>query len=133
GGGIIIDGKIFRGANGFAGEIGHMLLKPGEPPYPTQDKRGEVEQFLSGTAMGKRCEAASHPGEYLEGEVCEFMRPDVFREVAWLVTNLTHLIDPSVIVFGGSAGHALKPHLSKVETELKKWMLPGTPIPALKI
>ncbi len=131
GGGIVIDRKIFRGANGFAGEIGHMLLQPGSPPFPTEDKRGEVEQFLSGTAMGKRCEAAKNPEEYLDGEVCDFMQPDVFREVAWLITNLTHVLDPSVIVFGGSAGRALKPHLKKVETELKAWMLPGTPLPKI--
>lgn len=133
GGGIVIDGKIFHGDHGFAGEMGHMLLKPGEPPYPTENKRGEVEQFLSGTAMGKRCEAANRPEDYFEGQVCEFMRPEIFQEVAWLITNLTHLLDPSIIIFGGSAGRALKPHFKKVETELKKWMLPGTPIPKLAV
>ncbi len=133
GGGIVMNGTLYRGARGHAGEIGHMLLRPGEPPYETDDKRGEVEQFLSGTAMGRRCAAANRPEEYLEGEVCEFMRPDVFREVAWLVTSLTHLLDPSVIVFGGSAGRALSPHLPAITRELQTWMLPGTPLPRLAI
>lgn len=124
GGGIVIDGKIFRGGRGYAGEVGHLLLKPGEPPYPTDDKRGDAEQFLSGTAMGKRCEAASRPEDYLEGAVCGFMQPQVFREVAWLIADALHLIDPSVIVFGGSAGRALKPHLPVILTELKSWLLP---------
>lgn len=133
GGGIVIDGKVLSGAHGFACEIGHMLLKPGEPPYETDDKRGDVEQFLSGTAMGKRCEAAKRPEDYLKGEVCSFLRPEVFREVAWMCASLTHLLDPSVIVFGGSAGRALAPYLSTIETELKNWMLPGIPTPPLKI
>ncbi len=131
GGGIVIDGKIFEGAHGYAGEIGHMLLMPGKPPYETEDKRGEVEQFLSGTAMGKRCEAASSPEEYLEGAVCSFMRPDIYREVAWLCASLLSLLDPDVIVFGGSAGHSLGKHIKEIEQELKKWIVPGAPLPTI--
>ncbi len=133
GGGLVVNGRLFEGAHGFAAELGHMLLMPGRPPYETADKRGEVEQFLSGTAMGRRCEAAKRPEEYLEGEVCGFMQPQVFREVAWLVTSLAHLVDPSVVVFGGSAGRALKPHLPAIEAELKLWMLPKMPLPRLAI
>ncbi len=133
GGGIVIDQKLFTGAHGFAGEIGHMLLKPGEPPYPTKDLRGDVEQFLSGTAMGRRCNSAKKPQDYLEGEVCEWMRPEIFREVAWMITSLTHVIDPDIIVFGGSAGRALKPHVEEIKKELKQWMLPGSSIPELAI
>ncbi len=133
GGGIIIDGKIFQGSHGFAGEVGHMLLMPGKPPYHTDDMRGEVEQFLSGTAMGHRCTDAKKPQDYLEGEVCEWMRPEIFREVAWLATSLTYVLDPDIIVLGGSAGHALKPHLPKVMEELRKWTLPSTPLPEMAI
>jgi predicted NBD/HSP70 family sugar kinase len=110
-----------------------MLLQPGQPPYPTPDSRGEVEQFLSGTAMRHRCTAAKRPEEYLEGEVCSFMRPDIFREVAWLCVNLTHLLDPSVIIFGGSSGKALKPHFKEIEKEFKKWSLPGSFAPVLAV
>ena len=133
GGGIVINGKIFHGENGFAAEIGHMLLKPGEPPFVTEDKRGDVEQFVSGTALGKRCQEAKTPEEYLEGEVCGFLQPMIFREIAWIVVNVTHLLDPSVIVFGGSAGRALGPHLDEISDELKNWMLPNTPLPDLAI
>lgn len=133
GGGIVIDGKIFHGSKGYAGEIGHMLLQPGQPPYETDDMRGEVEQFFSGSAMGKRCEAAGKPEDYLEGAVCEFMRPDVFREIAWTCVNLTHLLDPDIIVFGGSAGLSLKGHLPEIEKEILKWMLPGTPIAKMAV
>ncbi len=132
GGGIVIDGKPFEGAHGYGAELGHMLMMPGNPPYETKDRRGEVEQFLSGTAMGKRCEAASTPEEYLEGAVCSFMQPQIYREVAWLCTNLIHLLDPDVIIFGGSAGHALFKHIKQIEKELKQWTLPGTPVPEIK-
>ncbi len=132
GGGLVIDGKLFEGAHGYAAEIGHMLMMPGKPPYDDpDDKRGRVEQFLSGTAMGKRCEEAQSPEDYLEGAVCSFMQPDIYREVAWLCTTLTYMLDPDVIVFGGSAGHALLKHIDEITAELKKWTLPGTPLPAI--
>ncbi|MBI1812910.1 ROK family protein [Candidatus Peregrinibacteria bacterium] len=133
GGGIVIDGKILHGAHGYAGEIGHMLLMPGKPPYRIADARGDIEQFLSGTAMGKRCEEAKRPEDYLKGEVCSFLRPEVFREIAWMCTTLSHLLDPSIIIFGGSTGKALRPHLAAITKELETWLLPGTPAPILAI
>ncbi len=124
GGGIVINQKLFRGSRGYAGEVGHLLLQPGKPPYPTDDQRGEVEQFLSGTAMGYRCQAAKRPEDYLEGEVCGFLQPNVFKELCWLIVDVMHVLDPSIIVLGGSAGRAMKPHIDKIYTELKHWLLP---------
>lgn len=133
GGGLIINGSIYHGAHGFASEVGHTLLVPGHPPYPTDDKRGDTEQFLSGTSLGKRCEAAKRPQDYLVGEVCAYLRPEVFREVAWLCVNLTHVLDPSIIVFGGSTGRALKPHLAAIKSEMQQWLLPGASSPEIAI
>ena len=131
GAGIVIDGELFYGARGFAGEVGHMLLQPGTPPFETADKRGEVEQFLSGTALGKRCTQAKSPQDYLDGPACDFLHADLFREIAWLVVNVMHLVDPSIVVFGGSVGKALKPHLPAIREELKRWLLPGITPPEL--
>lgn len=131
GGGIVINGTLFHGTHGYAGEVGHALLVPSQPPYPTGDRRGDVEQFLSGTAMGKRCEAAKRPQDYLEGKVCSFLQPEVMREVAWFIVNALHFIDPSIVIFGGSTGRALKPHLSAIERELQTWLLPGVKPPML--
>lgn len=131
GGGIVIDGKLFRGSQGFAGEFGHTLLIPGNPPVEDGNTRGEVEQFLSGTAMQRRCTAAKKPEDLLEGEACAFLHPEIVREAAWLCASLTHILNPSVIVFGGSTGRALKAYLGAIEEELTVWILPGTPLPRL--
>lgn len=129
GGGIVIDGKIFQGCKGFAGEIGHMLLLPGNPPFKTKDNRGDVEQFLSGTAMNKRAPKINDPKKLLDDRN---LRQANIKEAAWLCSSLTHLLDPDVIVFGGSVGRALSKYLSEIKRELKKWLLPGTPVPELK-
>ncbi len=133
GGGIVIDEKVFHGSHGFAGEIGHMLLMPGSPPYETDDNRGDIEQFISGTAMGKRCTAAKRPEDYMQGEVCAFLQPQVFREVAQVIASLTYMLDPDIVVLGGSAGKSLKPHLSKITEELKQWTMAGTPLPEIAV
>ncbi len=133
GGGIVIHGTLFRGARGFAGEIGHMLLMPGKPPFDTANKHGDVEQFLSGTAMGSRCPDAKRPADYLTGDACAFLRPSLITEIAWLCASITHLLDPSVIVFGGSAGKALTPHLGDISHQLPQWVLPHTPLPELAV
>ncbi len=131
GGGIVMHGRLYHGSHGYAAEIGHMLLKPGEPPFETGDKRGDAEQFLSGSAMGQRCKHAKDPREYLGGDTCAFMHPALFQELSWLCVNLVHVLDPSIIVLGGSAGRALKPHAREIRNEMLKWMLPGTPIPVI--
>ncbi len=133
GGGIVIDGKIFRGSQGFAAEIGHMLLVPGSPPFETNNKRGEVEQFLSGSALRKRCPEAADPNEFLEGTSCASIHPAIIRECAWLCTNLTHLLNPSSIIFGGSMGKALQAFLPSIEEEMRQWVLTGTPLPRLAL
>ncbi|MDD5025820.1 MAG: ROK family protein [Candidatus Peribacteraceae bacterium] len=133
GGGIVIDGVPYHGSHGFAAEFGHMLLRPNDLPYPTEDRRGDVEQFLSGSAFAKRCTAAKRPEEYLQGEVCAFLQPQVFEETAQLCASLIHCLDPDIIVFGGSVGRALKPHLKEVEKQLTHWVYHGTPLPVLAV
>lgn len=53
GGGIILDGKIYRGAGGGAGEVGHLVVLPDGPPCGC-GRRGCLEALASGTAMAAR-------------------------------------------------------------------------------
>lgn len=52
GGAIVADGQVFRGANGFAGEIGHQTVAPGGPLCACGE-RGHWEAIASGTALGR--------------------------------------------------------------------------------
>jgi len=53
GGGIVIDGRLYRGARGFAGEIGHIVLDPGGPRCGCGG-RGCLEALASGLALARR-------------------------------------------------------------------------------
>lgn len=128
GGGIVIDGKLLRGAHGFAAEFGHMLLRPGKPDftYGKEDRRGDMEQAISGHAI-----AARFGKDLLSRSSNDPNLRTFLRELAWMCVSLTHTLDPSVIVFGGGVGRALGPHLSHLEKELTMWVMPRTPLPNL--
>ena len=50
GGGIILDGSIWHGMTGMAGELGHVTVNPEGPPCPCGN-RGCLEQYASATAI----------------------------------------------------------------------------------
>ncbi len=75
GAGIIVKGQILRGANGFAGEPGHMVVDPNGPPCPC-GRRGCWERYASGSGLGRlareaaaarRCGRAARAGRWRSG------------------------------------------------------------------
>lgn len=62
GGGIVIDGSLVRGSNGFAGEIGHIVVEP-DGPRCGCGNRGCWEQVASGSAITRagRSAVRRHP------------------------------------------------------------------------
>ncbi len=52
GGGIVIKNSVYKGENGFAGEIGHMIVEKDGLPCPCGNK-GCLEQYCSETALTK--------------------------------------------------------------------------------
>lgn len=53
GGGIVIEGKLYRGAKGLAGEIGHIIIDPAGPRCNC-GSRGCLEAMVSGVAFAER-------------------------------------------------------------------------------
>lgn len=54
GGGIVIDGRIFRGARGLGGELGHVVVDENGPECPGNcPNRGCLEAYCSGQALGR--------------------------------------------------------------------------------
>ena len=61
GGGVVIDGRVLRGAHGFAAEIGHFQVDP-DGPMCACGERGHWEAVASGTALGALGRAAALAG-----------------------------------------------------------------------
>jgi glucokinase len=62
GGGLVVDGKILRGAHGFAAEVGHFQVDP-EGPMCACGERGHWEAVASGTALGRMAREAAAAGD----------------------------------------------------------------------
>ena len=62
GAGIVAGGQLQQGANGFAGEFGHMVVDPDGPVCPC-GRRGCWERFASGSGLGRLAREAVLRGE----------------------------------------------------------------------
>ena len=106
GGGIIVSGQLYRGADGAAGEVGHMTVLPGGPRCNCGN-RGCLEAVASGTAFRRRHgytteEAAARAAK--GGAAGRRAMRDVAGLADWLglgLANLANLLNPEVIVVGG--------------------------------
>ena len=103
GGGLILDGKLFSGAHGSAGEIGHTILDP-DGPLDTCGQHGCVEVFCGGRSLAKQTgKPASQLFESAAAGDPDSMRAvlEAARYMGHALINLTNLFDPEVIVMGG--------------------------------
>ena len=124
GGGIVINGKIFDGFNGFAAEMGHMIIN-----YEGREcgcgKRGCLEAYASATALVKECKRimnlypdskmwelvsgdigavtaktpfdAAKEGDYAANAVIN----DFIDNLAYGISNVINIFQPSVLCIGG--------------------------------
>jgi len=124
GGGIVIDGKIYSGAIGAAGEVGHMTIDD-DGPICNCGNRGCWEMLASGTALAKEARHRIKEGvktsilEYAEGDVekvtaqviqsaaeqGDSLAKELIARTGYYVgvglANLVNIFNPELIVIGG--------------------------------
>lgn len=112
--GMVLDGQLYRGATGGAGEFGHTTVVP-DGPRCDCGKRGCLEALVSDPALTKR--AATILGQPIEiGEVIEralggdSTLQSIFtsagRTLGLAVANLVNVLNPALIILGGEGTHA---------------------------
>lgn len=150
GGGLILDGELYRGFNGTAGELGHMVIQVGGPKCGCGNN-GCFEALASRTAIFRDIQQRVKDGqktiltEWLGGDLSELRSGDlrkairkgdklvekVVEEAAEFtgiaVSNLINIFNPEVIVLGGGVIDALEDEMMAivVETAMDSAM-PGT-------
>ena len=110
GGGIILNGQLYEGANDNAGELGYTPLDPGKSPLISNDKDAHIGEHFDLTRLynwlSKSGIKASHPSDlrelYLDKnpQFLEWVEQakDILAPAFLAVENL---LDPEVIVLGG--------------------------------
>ena len=120
GGGIILDGKLWRGVDGAAAEIGHMCVDPFGGVACTCGSRGCLEVFASATAIVRMTREASprYPDSILQGkedltaetifeagQEGDELALEIFRRMGVYLgiglANLINILNPEMIVIGG--------------------------------
>ncbi len=128
GGGLIIDGHPYRGAFGGAGEIGHMIVKPGGR-HCACGSRGCLEQYVSLYAAAETiCGPTRTPDEVPTEELIACSRAGDGRLLAWqqeaaqyvriAIRNIEAMFDPDTIVIGGGLPAELMDGLIAAATPL---------------
>ncbi len=146
GGGLVIDGKLFRGANGIGAEFGHMIVQP-KGILCGCGAHGCIEQYASGSALmryakdaitadpiaGKALLDAAGVINNLTGEILteaakngDQLAISAFNKQAdWLgsaCASYTLLLDPQAIVVGGGVVQAGELFLAPVRAAMEKYM-----------
>ena len=128
GGGLFIDGKLYRGAHGGAGELGHTVVQMGGIPCRCGN-RGCLEMYASGPALARYASSRARDperdpngtlialrerGELNGGVVSKLAREghpgaiEAVKQLAdWLgigLVNIANTFDPDMIVVGGGVG-----------------------------
>lgn len=131
GGGIVLDGKLHRGAFGVAAEIGHMRVMPGGVLCGCGN-RGCLESYASGTALVRETRAVIEGGSLLVRDLLDRAGGDpsaitgpLITEAAragdrfaidqlvglgtWLgegIASLAAILDPAMVAIGGGVSEA---------------------------
>jgi len=142
GGGIIIDGKLLRGVDGTAGEIGHIAVEPEGHPCGCGSK-GCVEQYSSAIAIKRLVTELSQrfPDSVLSGETDvtplmvyeaglagDKLSLEVFRSFATYLGialgGLVNVLNPEAIVLGGGVSAGWDLFIDDLRAEITRRAFP---------
>ncbi|MEU8690383.1 ROK family transcriptional regulator [Streptomyces sp. NPDC048665] len=122
---VVVDGGLLRGTRGFAGELGHIPVRPDGPPCPCGG-RGCLEQYAGEEAVLRA--AGLEPGEDRVGLLAgraedgdEHVRAalrDAGAALGIALTGAVNLLDPETVVLGGALAGLSPWLLPSLEAEL---------------
>jgi predicted NBD/HSP70 family sugar kinase len=112
--GICLDGGLYRGATGAAGEVGYLPLGEGDPFDPKNRRRGGLESAIGAAAVVRAARAAGLRGAASATEILDLARAgderaaDVVRGLARRIglalAAVVPVLDPTLVVLGGGIG-----------------------------
>jgi glucokinase len=143
GGGIILDGKLWRGADGSAGELGHTCIEPFGGVACTCGSRGCLEVYASATAIVRMTREAQprypnsplHKSEeltaesiYNSGKAGDELALEVFRRMGIYLgvglASLINIFNPEMIVLGGGVAAGWDLFISHVREQIAERAFP---------
>ncbi|MFF8828029.1 ROK family protein [Streptomyces sp. NPDC015131] len=133
GAGLVIDGQIYRGPGGTAGEIGHITLDESGPVCRCGN-RGCLETFAAARYVLPLLQPGHGPDLTMERVVqlaregdpgCRRVIGDVGRHIGSGVANLCNLLNPSRVVLGGDLAEAGELVLGPIRESVSRYAIPS--------
>jgi len=133
GAGLVIDGRIYRGPGGTAGEIGHITLDESGPVCRCGN-RGCLETFTAARYVLELLRGSHGEGLTIprivqlgrEGDPgCRRVIGDVGRHIGMGVASLCNLLNPSRIVLGGDLAEAGELVLGPIRESVSRYAIPS--------
>jgi glucokinase len=137
GGGIVIDGQVYRGATGAAGEVGHQLIgahvEDGTPEHVEHfPQPGSLERLGAGRALdllaqerglrdGPHAVEAAQAGDERGREAIRILGERLGVGIA----NMINTFDPQLVVIGGGVSAAGEMLLAPARETAVRFVLPG--------
>jgi glucokinase len=122
-GGLILDGRLYRGPNGMAGEIGHIVVEPGGE-HCACGLDGCLETLVAGPAIARQARAESARAVYAAAVNGDGIALAVTRRagayLARAVHGLVMTCDLERVVFGGGVARAGAAFLDPICDELER-------------
>ncbi len=145
GSGIIYDGKIIQGFQGYGGEMGHMIINSDETDLCNCGKCGCLEQYGSATGIKRITKkhlaarkdeysslreydyplttreifAEAQKGDAIASDVTEYCMDVLGKGLA----NVCHVINPEAVIIGGGVANAGDWIIDKIKTNFYKCMI----------
>ncbi|MEU9750148.1 MULTISPECIES: ROK family transcriptional regulator [Streptomyces] len=133
GAGLVIDGQIYRGPGGTAGEIGHITLDESGPVCRCGN-RGCMETFTAARYVLPLLRSSHGRDLTMERVVqlaregdpgCRRVIADVGRHIGSGVANLCNLLNPSRVVLGGDLAEAGELVLAPIRESVSRYAIPS--------
>jgi len=126
GGAVILDGKLFVGHDGTAGELGLISLNP-EGATCNSGNRGSLEQYVSVRAIRRRSGLEPHElGEKAkagDGEAIAFWQ-SYGRDLGVGIASLLYVLAPEAVIIGGGVSASAEFFFPSLQTEIERRVLP---------
>mgnify|MGYP005812285637 CR=1 FL=1 len=118
--GIIIGGKLWRGARGAAGEIGHVSVNPAGPTGP-DGLPGGLEAYAGGVGIALAAGDGRTAAEILSDPAAAEARRALCFGVASAVRVLVLTVDVEEVIIGGGLTRLGAPLTDGVRAQLEEW------------
>jgi len=126
--GIVLDGELFRGASGAAGEIGYLPLGAADPHDPANRRRGALEAAIGSGGVVAAAERAGMPEASSAAAVFDAAAAGdakarraiqaEARGIALGIASIVPVLDPELVILGGGIGRNGELLRAPIEREL---------------